>query len=151
MILKATLSLGKIMTQKFESFRYPLLVRESHLDTFGHMNNATYLQILEEARWEFITRNNFGLMTIKKIGMGPVVVEWHMKFIKELKLRQMITIESETLSYEGKIGKLRQDIFNDKNELCFQGLMTFGLFDTKERKLVEPTPEWMKAIGLVQS
>ena len=134
-------------TQNFESFRYPLIIREAHLDTFGHVNNATYLQILEEARWEFITSRGFGLRDIKKTGMGPIVLEWNMRFIKEIRLREKITIESQTLRYDKKIGILRQDIFNEKNELCFQGKMTFGLFDTQERKLILPTPEWLKAIG----
>jgi thioesterase-3 len=133
--------------RNYSPARYPLTIRESHLDTFGHVNNATYLEILEEARWEFITAGGFGLKTIQKNGLGPVVLEWNMKFIKELKLREEIVIESQTLTYEGKIGTLRQDIFNAKNELCFQGKMTFGLFDTRERKLVLPTPEWLKAIG----
>lgn len=127
-----------------------MLVRESHLDTFGHMNNATYLQILEEARWEFITKKGFGLKAIQKSGMGPVVLEWSMRFVKELKLRQTITIESQTLSYQGKIGKLKQDILNEAGEVCFKGVMTFGLFDTRERKLIDPTPEWLKAIGFIQ-
>ena len=134
--------------QNYEIFRYKLLVRESHLDTFGHMNNATYLQILEEARWDLITSRGYGLRTIQKVGAGPVVLEFNLKFLKELKLRQEITIESQLISYEGKIAKLRQDIFNDKNELCFQGVMTFALFDTKERKLVAPTPEWLYAVGI---
>lgn len=30
---------------------YPVVIREHHLDTFGHVNNAAYLDILEEARW----------------------------------------------------------------------------------------------------
>ena len=137
--------------QKYECFQYSLIVRENHLDTFGHMNNAMYLQILEEARWEFITSKGFGLRDIQKIGMGPVVLEWTMKFVKELKLRQKITIESQTLSYEGKTGKLRQDILNDKGEVCFQGVMTFGLFDIRERKLILPTPEWLRAIGIISS
>jgi thioesterase-3 len=136
--------------QKFSKARYPLVIREGHLDTFGHVNNATYLQILEEARWEFITAGGFGLRHIQKIGLGPVVLEWNMKFIKEIRLREKISIESETLSYDKKIGVLRQDIYNEKNELCFEGRMTFGLFDTRERKLVLPTPEWLKAIGLVE-
>ena len=135
--------------QKFECFRYSLMVREAHLDTFGHMNNATYLQILEEARWEFITSKGFGLRAIQKSGMGPIVLEFNLKFMKELKLRQTITIESQTISYDGTIAKLRPDILNENNEVCFQGLMTFGLFDTRERKLIAPTPEWMAAVGLI--
>lgn len=136
--------------QKFEIFRYPLMIREGHLDTFGHVNNATYLQILEEARWEFITSRGFGLKEIQKFGMGPTILEWNMKFLKELRLRQKIIIESETLSYDKKIGILRQDILSENGELCFQAKMTFGLFDVRERKLVLPTPEWLHAVGLLR-
>jgi YbgC/YbaW family acyl-CoA thioester hydrolase len=126
------------------------MIKEQHLDTFGHVNNATYLVILEEARWDLITARGYGLKTIQKTGLGPVILEYNMKFIKELRLRQTITIETELQSYDGKIGVLNQDIHNDKQELCFQGKMTFGLFDTRERKLVLPTPEWEHAVGLVK-
>lgn len=30
-------------------FTYPMLIKESHLDSFGHMNNATYLELFENA------------------------------------------------------------------------------------------------------
>ena len=129
-------------------FRYPMMIKEQHLDTFGHVNNATYLVILEEARWDLITSRGYGLRTIQKSGMGPVVLEYNMKFMKELKLRQNIVIETELVSYEDKIAVLKQTIFNDKEEICFEGKMTFGLFDTKERKLILPTPEWLHAVGL---
>jgi len=132
----------------FEPFRYDLQIRERHLDTFGHVNNATYLQILEDARWEFITPRGFGLHDIQRTGLGPVVLEFNLKFIKELRLRQNVYVESQMISYEKKIGILRQDIFNDANELCFAGKMVFGLMDTKARKLVLPTPEWLKAVGV---
>ena len=107
-----------------------------------------YLVILEEARWELITARGYGLKTIQKVGMGPVILEYNMKFIKELKLRQNVVIETTLISYEDKIAVLKQEILNEKNELCFQGRMTFGLFDTKERKLILPTPEWLHAVGV---
>lgn len=131
----------------FPAFRYPILIREHHLDTFGHVNNAVYLQILEEARWEFIQSRGYGLKDIARSGLGPTVLEWNIKFRKEIKLREQIEIESQLLSYDRKIGTLRQDIFNAKGEICCEARMTFGLFDTKERKLVLPTPEWLHALG----
>jgi acyl-CoA thioester hydrolase len=138
-------------TNQFELFQYSMLIREHHLDTFGHVNNATYLEMLEEARWEFINARGFGMKHIQQIGLGPTILEWHIKFLKEIRLRQTITIVSQTLSYEKKIGLLRQDILNAENELCSRAEMTFGLFDTKERKLVLPTPEWLYAVGLSQT
>ena len=136
------------MNPNFQIFRYPLTILEGHLDTFGHMNNATYLQILEQARWELITAGGFGLEVIRKTKLGPTILEWNLKFLKEITLREKLVIETQLISYEKKIGVLRQDILNEAGELCFQGQMKFGLFDLNARKLVLPTPEWLQAIGV---
>jgi len=42
-------------------FEYEVQIKEMHLDSFGHVNNAAYVMLYEEARWDFITRNGFGL------------------------------------------------------------------------------------------
>lgn len=132
----------------FETFNYELLIREHHLDSFGHVNHATYLAILEEARWEFITAKGFGLENVHTLGIGPVILEVEIKFLKEIRLRQTIRIESQLLSYEKKIGKLRQTMFDEHDVACSTSQMVFGLFDIKERKLIMPTPEWLDAIGV---
>jgi len=128
-------------------FTYPLLIKEAHLDTFGHVNNATYLMLMEEARWDFITQNGYGLQKVKETDLGPVILEIKLNFLKELHLREEIVIETQLLSYEGKIGKLQQKILRD-NKVCCSAEFIFGLFDLKARKLILPTPEWRKAIGM---
>lgn len=132
----------------FKTFRYQVLIREHHLDTFNHVNNATYLSLLEEARWEFISVHGFGLETIHELGVGPIVLECHIKFLKELRLRQSIVIESQMMSYEKKVGVMRQDILNKKGELCSRAELTFGFFDMKTRKLILPSIQWLEAIGI---
>jgi thioesterase-3 len=128
-------------------FTYPLIIREHHLDTFGHLNNATYLSILEEARWDLITQNGYGLPYIRETGLGPTILEINIKFMKKLRLREEIIIESQMISYEGKIGKLIQKILRN-GETCCITEFTIALFSVKERKLVLPIPEWLKAVGL---
>lgn len=135
-------------SHKPDIFRYPVLIREHHLDTFGHVNNATYLELLESARWEFITSRGFGLEKILESGLGPTILDLQIKFSKEIRLREEVIIESETLSYERKIGKMRQLIRNAEGQVCCDAQMTFGLFDTRERKLVLPTSEWLYAVGM---
>lgn len=132
----------------FERFTYELQIKERHLDSYGHVNNAAYLELLEEARWEFITAGGFGLEAIHAAGLGPVVLELDIKFLREIKLRQIIRIESQLVNYDKKIGILRQDIFNDQAVRCCQARMTFGLFDLKARKLVMPTPKWLNVMGV---
>jgi thioesterase III len=130
---------------------YPLTIREAHLDTFGHVNNATYLAILEEARWELITRNGYGLDEVAQRRIGPTILEINLKFQRELRNRQRIVIRTWMESYIGKIGKVVQQIVDPEDNLCCEALFTIGLFDLTARKLIPPTPEWIKALGLTEA
>ena len=85
-------------------FEYPLTILETHLDTFGHVNNAVYLQIFEEARWELITQNGYGLDKIKETGLGPTILEIKIRYSRELKPRTKIIIKTQLASYNGRIG-----------------------------------------------
>lgn len=127
-------------------FYYPIIIKEVYLDTFGHMNNAVYLTLFEEARWELITKNGYGVNKIKETGLGPTIMEINIKYLKELRLRDEIVIQTRLLSYQNKMGKLKQDMVR-ANEVCCSAEFTFGLFSLKERKLVLPTAEWLIAIG----
>ena len=73
---------------EFQAFKCSMMIKEHHLDTFGHVNNATYLQILEQARWELLNTHGFGLETIQRLQLGPVILECNIKFIRELLLRE---------------------------------------------------------------
>lgn len=129
-------------------FEYPLIIRESHLDTFGHVNNAVYLQLFEEARWELISKNGYDLQKIKETGFGPTLLEVTIKFTKELKLRTKITIKSQLVKYEGKIMVMKQWMESEGGVKHAEADFVIALFDTKSRKVVLPTPEWLKAIGM---
>lgn len=127
---------------------FKTMIRESHLDTFGHVNNAKYLEILEEARWDIITPHGFGVDDIRRKQMGPVILEIHLQFRRELRNREHITVRSWCKSHSGKITVLRQVILNEKGEEACSADFVFGLFDLNARKLIEPTPEWLRALGI---
>jgi len=129
-------------------FQYPIKIRESHLDTFGHVNNAVYLEIFEEARWEIINSRGYGIEEIKQNGHGPVVLEIHLKFVKELRLHDKILVHSKAESYSGKIGIFKQWIENESHEICCEAQFKIGLFDIDKRKLIAPTEAWLNAIGV---
>ena len=126
---------------------YDLTIRERHLDTFGHVNNAKYLEVLEEARWDFITRNGYGLDEVVRTRIGPTILEINLRFQREIKNRQRIKIRSWTDSYKGKIAKFVQQILDQDGNVCCEAVFTIGLFDLTARKLILPTPEWLRAIG----
>jgi acyl-CoA thioester hydrolase len=127
---------------------YTTQILEGHLDTFGHVNNARYLNLLEEARWQWITDNGFGLAEIQRHKLGPTILEIDIKFRRELQNRERITIRTTVLEYSGKVGKLKQVIEKEDGAIAAEAVLVSGLFDMKERKLVLPTPEWRRALGL---
>ena len=130
---------------------YEVLIREQHLDTFGHVNNARYLEILEEARWDLITRNGYGLDEVARRRVGPTILEINLRFQRELRNRQRIKIKTWVESYQGKIGKLVQQMWDDREEnLCCEAVFTIGLFDMTARKLIPPDAAWLKAMGLTE-
>lgn len=128
-------------------FHWQFTVLEGHLDTFGHMNHATYLQLFEQARWEFVTKRGYGLKKVQETQIGPTILEAHVKYKRELRLRETVTIESVCPPYEGKIGRVFQRMLNSKNQEAATLEIIVGLFDMKARKLISATPEWLHALG----
>lgn len=129
-----------------KSHHYTMQIKESMLDSFEHVNNAMYLTILEEARWDLITRNGYGLEKIMETRIGPTILEINIRFLKELKLGDEITIETYAESYVKKIAVIKQTIFRG-TEVCCTTEITMALFDLTERKIILPTEDWLRAIN----
>lgn len=125
-----------------------VVISEAHLDSFGHLNNARYLELFEQARWDLITERGFGMEVIRRTGTGPTILEVTMKFLRELQARETVFIRSDLIGYERKVGKLRQCIVKADEAVACEAIFTFGLFDVQRRKLVEPTAAWAYAVGL---
>ena len=132
----------------FEKHFYPLQILERHLDSFGHVNNATYLELFEEARWALITKRGYGYDKVHELQIGPTILEINLRFHKEVKLRQNMRIETQTTQHAGKVGEIVQELKDESGPLHCTARLKVGLFDMKTRKLIAPTPEWLKAIGL---
>lgn len=140
--------MSDIINSDYKINEYNLTVKEPHIDFIGHVNNATYLEIFEEARWELITHGGYGIDVIRKNQSGPVILEVTIKFLKEISLREDIVVKTQLQNYQGKVGELQQWMENSKGEVCATAHFKFGLFDFKTRKLILPNPEWSKAIGM---
>lgn len=132
-----------------ETFHYTFKILESHLDTFGHVNNATYLQLFEEARWDFITQNGWGLKEVQENKLGPVVLELNLKFKREVNNREIITIRSQAKERLNKLAMLlSQEMVKESGEVAALLELKVGLMDLSKRRLISPTEEWLKCIGM---
>lgn len=128
-------------------FTYPVQIKECYLDSFGHVNNAVYLELYEEARWDFITKNGYGLDVIKKLQKGPVILEVNVKYKKELVNRETIIIESKTAVIRGRIMTLSQVMKKADGAVASEATFVIGFFDLQKRTLIAPGPAWLEAIG----
>jgi acyl-CoA thioester hydrolase len=130
-------------------FEYDVQIKEIHLDSFGHVNNAVYVQLYEEARWDFITKNGFGLEVIQREQVGPVLLDLQVRFKREIKNREFIRIQSQTREIiSSKIILLEQKMINSDGKIASEALFTVGFFDMQERKLITPPQEWLAAVGI---
>jgi len=130
---------------------YSVLIVERHLDTFGHVNNATYLELFEAARWDWITANGFGLERIRELRQGPTVLEVNLRFKREIKNRQAITIRTWVETYEGKVVTVLQEMRDAAGQVYCEARFLCALFDLAARRLLAPTPDWLTALGIEPS
>lgn len=133
---------------QYQKFEYITTIKKEHLDMFQHVNNASYLVLLEAARWDLITKNGYSIQKIQETQLAPTILEIKIAFKKELKFNDIILIETQMTFHKNKIGILSQKMFRE-NELCCEAELTIGLFDLKERKLVLPTQDWLHAVGII--
>jgi thioesterase-3 len=127
---------------------YPLTIIERHLDTLGHVNNATYLEIFEEARWDFVAKQGFGIAEIQEKKIGPVILEVHVRFIKELLLRTEIQVKTRFSQIDQKISTIHQWIENENEVRFCEAEFKMGLFNLSTRKLILPTSQWLAILSL---
>jgi YbgC/YbaW family acyl-CoA thioester hydrolase len=78
--------------------RTALTVRGYELDSYGHVNNAVYIQYLEQARWEFIRETGiYDKLSANLLLL--VITETQIRYMRELLLFDEFEIIS---SYEVK-------------------------------------------------
>ena len=127
--------------------QYRTQILERHLDSFGHVNNAQYLVLFEEARWDMVTSRGYGIKEVHQNQIGTVILACSVKFKRELSVREWITIETELVSIEKKIIHILQLIFKESGEVAAGAEFKIGCFDLKERKLIYPSEQWLHAIS----
>lgn len=123
-------------------YEMDIVIQETDLDVFGHVNNAAYLRLFENARWQFITEKGVGLKQIQTSGIGPVLLEVNIKYLKELKARDRVKIVSEFYPFEGKIAKIKQSMMNEKGQSCCVAEFVIAVFDIHARRIIDPPDQW---------
>ena len=134
---------------EYKEFEFKIKIEKEHLDSFGHVNNAKYLELYEAARWDLMNKNDYGLDKIQAHNKGPIVLDVHCRYKRELINGEVITILSKPTEHKQKIMRMNQVMLKENGEIASDADFTFGFMDLELRKLIYPTDEWLRAVGLI--
>lgn len=108
-------------------------IRGYHLDMFGHVNNARYLEFLEEGRWAFFDGHPDFFYRLK--GVTFFVVNININYRRPASFGDVIDIQTRLSKIGTTSGVMRQEIHNKQTaELIADADITFVMVDAETKK-----------------
>lgn len=106
-------------------------VRGYHLDLYGHVNNARYLEFLEEARWAFF-EENADLPHFMASGLALIIVNINISYRYPASMGDTLVIESGVKAIGNRSCVIHQEIHLDGKEVVVaEADVTMVGFDRK--------------------
>ena len=127
----------KILTLNDFTFQHPLNTRWRDLDAFRHVNNATFLSYIEDARILFFKRWSINLKE-KSLIVASVKID----YINQLEHPSNIIIGQKVSRIGTKSFDIQSAIFKEDDEkLICRSIVTSVCFDFIHSKTVNLFPE----------
>jgi len=92
-------------------------------DVYGHLNNANYLHLYEEARADALEQMNIPVRDLAKMGFHIYIVNIELSFKKGLPLENVVTIRSHIEKANRLASTWVQEIYDDNGELCNRAIV----------------------------
>ena len=110
-------------------------VRDYEIDFQGIVNNAAYLNYLQQARAEFFLEQGYDVVAIAHAGINIVLFETQLKFKHSLRFRDNFTVKSELFRVSHFKFLMQQTLTNTKTgEICVEAKNYLCCIDTKTNK-----------------
>ncbi|HHP7234731.1 MAG TPA: acyl-CoA thioesterase [Desulfobacterales bacterium] len=108
-------------------------IRGYHLDMFRHVNNARYLELLEEGRWAFFDGNPQFFYRLKDVTF--FVVNININYRAAATLGDVLEIRTAVSKIGNTSGVMHQEISNrDSGKLIVDADVTFVMADAETQK-----------------
>jgi thioesterase-3 len=109
-------------------------VRGYHLDLFGHVNNARYLEFLEEARWDAFEKT-VDLHELARNGYAFTVVNINISYRRAAVMNDVLHVETAISRWGRRSAIVRQVItLKDSDTVIADADVTFVIYDTRREK-----------------
>jgi len=104
-------------------------VRGYHEDRFGHVNNARYLEFLEEGRWDYLDERG-PQDGFQALGVFPVVAHLAISYRRPTSAGDRLTITTKVATTGSRKIVMVQTIHQEQSEkLCCEAEITIVLVD----------------------
>ena len=117
-----------------------LKVRTYECDSYGHVNNANYLNYLELARCEFLRDVGFDYAAMVKAGYGIYVARVEIDYKMPAFTDDELLIETRSIKKGAVSGVLAQQVWRGK-DLLAEAKVTWAFVDSKGMPTKIP-PKW---------
>ena len=111
-------------------------VRGYHLDFYGHVNNARYLEFLEEARWDLLEKI-IDLKAWQSRGLSFFVVNITINYRRPATMGHVLEIRTRLDRFGNKSATLAQDVYLKQDDtLVADAKITFVIADSRTGRAV---------------
>ena len=111
-------------------------IRGYHADMYGHVNNARYLELLEEARWNHFEKS-VDYEEFTRNGWAFIIVNINISYRKPAVPGDIIQIKTEYKTHGSRSMTLHQTVFiNGTETVAAEADITFVVLDAKTQKVV---------------
>ncbi|MDR0589107.1 MAG: acyl-CoA thioesterase, partial [Spirochaetaceae bacterium] len=117
-----------------------LMVRTYECDSYGHVNNAVYLNYLEFARYEFLKDINFDYPAMIKAGYGVYIARVEIDYKKPALAGDVVIIRSWPIKKGAVSGVIAQEITRGE-DLLVTARVTWAFVDSQGMPVKLPA-EW---------
>jgi thioesterase-3 len=108
-------------------------VRGYHLDVFGHVNNARYLEFLEEGRWAAVEKT-LDLQAVAHEGYVFTVVNININYRRPAVLSEMLSVETELTRFGERSAVIHQVVkLKGTDTIVADADVTFVMYDTEKQ------------------
>jgi YbgC/YbaW family acyl-CoA thioester hydrolase len=120
-------------------FKTRLRVRTYECDSYGHVNNATFLNYCEVARVELLEKMGYDLVGLKKVGFLLVIVKIEIEYTKPAYANDELEVTVDWIERGKTSATFGQEIYNlNKNELIARAKIIWVATDLKGKPITIP-------------
>lgn len=123
-------------------------VRSYECDSYGHVNNATYLNFLEYARMEVLEQKSLTLDKLKKMGFLVLIRRVEIDYRYPAKMGDVLLIKTNVSEHKRTSGTFTQEITRESDKKLIVIAKVTWVFTNLDGRPIMMPPVIREAFGI---